>query len=66
MKNYEQEREIEDEENSCFNSVTLDGYFTDAKGDMGWAHKNDPEWNSLVEDNAKAEAHYCLAESRTR
>jgi dihydrofolate reductase len=36
-----------------FNSVTLDGYFTDKKGDMSWAHKNnDPEWDEFVEENA--------------
>jgi dihydrofolate reductase len=35
-----------------FNSVTLDGYFTDAKGDMSWAHKQDPEWNEFVAGNA--------------
>jgi len=36
-----------------FNSVTLDGYFTDKNSDMSWAHKNDPEWNAFVADNAK-------------
>ena len=36
-----------------FNQVSLDGYFTDSKGDMSWAHKNDPEWNAWVQDNAK-------------
>jgi dihydrofolate reductase len=36
-----------------FNSVTLDGYFTDMKGDMSWAHQNDPEWTAFAEDNAK-------------
>jgi len=36
-----------------FNNVTLDGYFTDANGDMSWAHKNDPEWNAFAADNAK-------------
>lgn len=36
-----------------FNHVTLDGYFTDANGDMSWAHKNDPEWNAFVADNTK-------------
>jgi hypothetical protein len=28
---------------SVFNSVSIDGYFTDAKGDMTWAHRDDPE-----------------------
>ena len=36
-----------------FNSVTLDGYFTDANGDMSWAHKNDPEWIEFAAENAK-------------
>jgi dihydrofolate reductase len=35
-----------------FNSVSLDGYFTDAKGDMSWAHKHDPEWISFASGNA--------------
>jgi dihydrofolate reductase len=35
-----------------FNSVTLDGYFVDSKGDMSWAHKNDDEWNAFVSENA--------------
>jgi dihydrofolate reductase len=39
-----------------FDSVSLDGYFTDAKGDMSWAHKNDPEWVSFSSDSAKGES----------
>jgi len=37
-----------------FNSVSLDGYFTDRNGDVSWAHKtdNDREWHGFVEDNA--------------
>jgi dihydrofolate reductase len=35
-----------------FNSVSIDGYFTDAKGDMSWAHKNDAEWTSFASSNA--------------
>lgn len=35
-----------------FNNVTLDGYFTDANGDMSWAHKNDAEWNEFTAENA--------------
>ena len=32
-----------------FNHVTLDGYFTDAKSSMDWAHgKEDAEWNALT------------------
>ena len=41
---------------TVFNSVTLDGYFTDQSGDMSWAHKNDPEWNEFVAGNAKGES----------
>src|SRR3954468_2554958 len=39
-----------------FNSVSLDGFFTDASGDMSWAHKNDPEWNDFTRGNAKGES----------
>ena len=35
-----------------FNSVTVDGYFTGADGDMSWAHNDDPEWNAFVAENA--------------
>jgi len=35
-----------------FNSVTVDGYFTDSKGDMSWAHQDDAEWNEFVEENS--------------
>jgi dihydrofolate reductase len=37
-----------------FDTVSLDGYFVDASGDMSWAHKDDPEWNGFVADNASA------------
>lgn len=38
-----------------FNSVTVDGYFTDKNGDMSWAHKqDDPEWNAFTAENAKS------------
>jgi dihydrofolate reductase len=36
-----------------FNSVTLDGYFTGANEDLSWAHQQDPEWSSFVEENSK-------------
>ncbi len=36
-----------------FNQVSLDGYFTDEKGDMSWAHRQDPEWLEFVNGNAK-------------
>jgi len=35
-----------------YNSVSLDGYFTDTNGDMSWAHKSDPEWQAFVSENA--------------
>ena len=35
-----------------FNSVSLDGYFTDARNDMSWAHRNDPEWQEFTSGNA--------------
>ena len=35
-----------------FGSISLDGYFTDADGDMGWAHRSDPEWDAFVAGNA--------------
>ena len=35
-----------------FNSISLDGYFTDANGDMSWAHTNDPEFNAFTAENA--------------
>jgi dihydrofolate reductase len=39
---------------TVFNTVSLDGYFTDPGGDMSWAHqvKEDAEWNAFVEKNA--------------
>jgi dihydrofolate reductase len=39
-----------------YNNVSLDGYFVDAKGDMSWAHKRDPEWSAFVEENAHGES----------
>lgn len=39
----------------AFESVSLDGYFTDANGDMSWAHKDDPEWNAFASSNASGD-----------
>ena len=39
-----------------FNQVSLDGYFTDARSDMSWAHKSDPEWQAFTKQNAKGGA----------
>lgn len=38
---------------SVFENLSLDGYFTDASGDMSWAHNDDPEWIDFTSDNAK-------------
>jgi dihydrofolate reductase len=35
-----------------FNNVSLDGFFTDAGGDMSWAHSRDPEWQLFTQGNA--------------
>lgn len=37
---------------SAFEQVSLDGFFTDAKGDMSWAHTQDPEWDEFTASNA--------------
>ena len=39
-----------------FNNVTVDGYFSDKKGDMSWAHsqKKDAEWDDFVAENASS------------
>lgn len=37
---------------NVFNSISLDGYFTDGNNDMSWAHKDDPEWQSFTAENA--------------
>jgi len=39
----------------AFEQVSLDGYFVDSKGDMSWAHNQDPEWNEFISSNASAE-----------
>ena len=36
-----------------FNSITLDGYFAGAHGDLGWAHeRQDDEWRAFTTENA--------------
>jgi len=42
---------------SVFNQISLDGYFTDAKADMSWAHEgsDDPEWKAWVAGNASSD-----------
>jgi dihydrofolate reductase len=36
-----------------FNTVSLDGFFTDVQGDMSWAHSPDEEWQRFTEENAR-------------
>jgi dihydrofolate reductase len=43
-----------------FNQVSLDGFVADAKGDMSWAHKSDPQWIEYVSGNAGQEAELCF------
>jgi len=41
---------------SMFNSVSLDGYFTDLKNDMSFAHqRQDAEWDDFVKGNVSGE-----------
>lgn len=40
---------------SVFDNVSLDGFFTDAKNDMSWAHKHDDEWNAFASGNASGQ-----------
>ncbi|MEO8359494.1 MAG: dihydrofolate reductase family protein [Vicinamibacteria bacterium] len=42
---------------NAFNQISLDGYFTDARNDMSWAHKdpNDVEWNEYVGGNSSGD-----------
>jgi len=35
-----------------FNSVSIDGYFTDRNGDMSWAYNRDPDWDEFTAANA--------------
>jgi len=37
---------------SAFITTSLDGFFADTSGDMGWAHKSDPAWLEFVHGNA--------------
>ncbi len=38
---------------TVFNNVSIDGYFTDAQGEMNWARKPDPEFNEFTQSNAQ-------------
>jgi dihydrofolate reductase len=39
-----------------FETISLDGFFTDDKNDMSWAHKHDDEWTTFSSSNASGEA----------
>jgi dihydrofolate reductase len=41
---------------SVYNSLSLDGYFTDGTPDLGWAHTKDPEWGAFTRENASGAA----------
>ncbi len=39
---------------NVFNSISLDGFFVDGRGDMSWAYRSTPddEWTAFVDGNA--------------
>jgi dihydrofolate reductase len=43
---------------TVFNSVSLDGYFTDARGDLSWAHEGPPDqdFDEFIAGNARGGA----------
>lgn len=41
-----------------FNNVSLDGYIADERGDMSWAHQQDPEWLAFTSENAKGQSEF--------
>lgn len=36
----------------AYQQLSLDGFFTDAHGDMSWAHQHDAEWSAYTAQNA--------------
>ena len=38
---------------SVFETISVDGYFTDAQGNMNWAHTSDPEMDEFTSENAR-------------
>lgn len=41
---------------TVFNSITLDGYFTDKDNKIDWAHRRqDEEWTNFISDNARGD-----------
>src|SRR6187399_1435948 len=42
---------------SVFNSISLDGYFTDKDSDLSWAHaRQDKEWTDFISSNASGDS----------
>ena len=41
---------------SVFNSISLDGYYTDGTPDVNWAHARDAEWQAFTRENAGGDA----------
>jgi dihydrofolate reductase len=41
---------------AVFNNMSLDGFIADAKGDMSFFHRRDPEWDAFTAENASGEA----------
>lgn len=41
---------------NVFNNISLDGFIADARGDMSWAHQQDPEWLAFTNENAGGES----------
>ena len=45
-----------------FSSISLDGYFTDAHGDMSWAHRPDPN-GTISSPGTRARAARCCSDA---
>src|SRR5690242_2532799 len=42
---------------AVFNSISLDGYFTDKNNDLSWAHaRQDKEWTDFISSNASGDS----------
>ena len=41
---------------SMFNNISLDGYFTDARNEMYWSRRDDPEWQAFTAANASGKS----------
>jgi len=43
---------------NVFNNMSLDGFIADGRGDMSWAHQQDPEWRAFSAENAGGKASF--------